>query len=439
MTDVESPGFGRPDEPADPVGQWPPPPAAAPADPYPTEVYPPRPPLPAELAGWPPAEEVWSPYSGKPRRVWTPGSAIAAAAIVSALVGGTVGAGGAWWAMRRHDSTPVRDVSASLGTGTSTPPDTTPGSVASIARNVVPVVVSIDVTTTSGSGTGSGVIVDKRGYILTNNHVVGDATSISVTLADGTVAEARLVGTDPDTDLAVVKADATGLPVATLGRSNNISVGDPVVAIGSPLGLKGTVTSGIISALNRSVDVPPEAEGGRAVVLVNAIQTDAAINPGNSGGALVDRAGRVIGINSAIASLGGGLGGGSGGSIGVGFAIPIDEARSVAEEIIRTGHATHPFLGISGNDLTPQTAQRFDLTTKQGALVMDVSPGGPADKAGLKARDIIVKLGDTAIAGMGDLIGAIRSHKIGESVEVTYIRDGKQATVRVTLQQKPAG
>jgi putative serine protease PepD len=422
MTDVESPGFGRPDHAGDPAIQWSP--------------YAERPPLPAEQAGWSPTEELWSPYSGRPARERGPLVLVAAAALVSALVGGAVGAGVAWYAVR-HDTTSVRDASASLGTGVTTPKDTTPGSVAAIARNVVPVVVSIDVTTANGSGTGSGVIVRKDGYIVTNNHVVGDAQTISVTLADGTVADADRVGTDPETDLAVIKARVTGLPVATLGRSSNLSVGDPVVAVGSPLGLKGTVTSGIISALNRSIDVPAEA-GGRPVVLVNAIQTDAAINPGNSGGALVDRAGRVIGINSAIASLGGGLTGESG-SIGVGFAIPIDEARAVAEEIIRTGRATHPYLGISGNDLTPQTAQQFNLDVKQGAIVMEVTPGGPAQRAGIQARDIIVALGGTQVAGMGDLIGAIRSHKIGETVTVTYIRDGTKRTVRVTLAQKPVG
>jgi putative serine protease PepD len=389
-------------------------------------------------AGWPPPEQQWSPYEGTPRRAPGAGVTVVAAALVAALVGGGVGAGTAWWAIRRDDDkAAVRDVSASLGNGVATPPDTTPGSVSSIARNVVPVVVSIDVTIPNGHGTGSGVILRQDGYIVTNNHVVGDATDISVTLADGTVAGATLVGTDPETDLAVIKARVTGLPVATLGRSSNLQVGDPVVAIGSPLGLKGTVTSGIVSALNRSLDVPGES-GDRPVVLVNAIQTDAAINPGNSGGALVDRAGRVIGINSAIASLGGALGGSSG-SIGVGFAIPIDEARAVAEEIIRTGHATHPFLGVTGNDLTPQTAQRFNLSTKQGALVLTVVPGGPAAMAGIKPQDIIVKLGATPITSMGGLIGAIRAHRIGETVEVTYFRDGARKTARVTLRQKPAG
>jgi putative serine protease PepD len=426
--------------------QWPPPPEPHPQpepypqaypDPYPGE-WAATPPLPSDAAGWQPTEQLWSPYEGTPRRAPGTGTVVAAAALVAALVGGAVGAGASYVALRRHDATTNRDPAASLGTGTSTPRDTTPGSVASIARNVVPTVVSIDVTTPNGSGTGSGVIVRADGYVVTNNHVVGDATTISVTLADGTVADATLVGTDPDTDLAVVKARVTNLPVATLGRSNDLQVGDPVVAIGSPLGLKGTVTSGIISALNRSLDVPPETPTARGVVLVNAIQTDAAINPGNSGGALVDRAGRVIGINSAIASLGSSLGGQSG-SIGVGFAIPIDEARAVSEEIIRTGRATHPFLGISGSDLTAQTAQRFNLTTKQGALVTAVTPGGPAERAGLRERDIIVALGDTTVASMGDLIGAIRGHRIGEAVSVTYIRDGARHTVRATLQQKPAG
>ncbi|MDQ1713950.1 MAG: putative serine protease PepD [Frankiaceae bacterium] len=437
MTDVDASQFGRPDDAGEPEQQWPRPPA----EPYSSGGYgygpaygrpAADPPLPSDTAGW-------SPYSGMPRRGPGAGTTIAVAALVAALVGGAVGAGGAWYFARRDRTASVRDASASLGAGTTTPrDDTATGSVAAIARDVVPVVVSIEVTTPNGAGTGSGVIIRNDGYIVTNNHVVGDAQSISVTLADGTVADAALVGTDPDTDLAVVKAKVTGLPVAALGRSNNLEVGDPVVAIGSPLGLKGTVTSGIISALNRSVDVPPESATGRPVVLVNAIQTDAAINPGNSGGALVDRAGRVIGINSAIASLGGGLGGASG-SIGVGFAIPVDEARAVAEEIIRTGRATHPFLGISGNDLTPQTARSFGLPTKQGALVTSVTPGGPADQAGIRPRDIIVKLGGTPVAGMGDLIGAIRSHKVGERVEVTYIRDGKQVTTQVVLRQKPPG
>jgi putative serine protease PepD len=418
-----------------PAGQWPPPRPVLDEPPY--EPYPDPvpyesagpfdgPPLPADLAVW---------HDAEPRRGI--GAAVAAAVVVAALVGGAAGAGAAWYAAERRETVAVRDPDATLGAGVATPRDDTPGSVAAIARDVVPTVVSIDVTTPSGRGNGSGVIIRADGYIVTNDHVVADATEISVTLADGTVADATLVGADPETDLAVVKARATGLPVATLGRSGNLQVGDPVVAVGSPLGLKGTVTSGIISALNRSFDIPAQAPGEQSIVLVNAIQTDAAINPGNSGGALVDRAGRVIGINSAIASTAGLLGGSSG-SIGVGFAIPVDEARAVAQEIIRTGRATHPFLGISGNDVTPQTAERFGLGASRGALVLEVTPGGPAERAGLRPQDIVVRLGGTAVTGMGDLIGAIRSHRIGETVDVTYVRGGDRRTVRVTLRQKPA-
>ncbi len=418
-----------------PAGQWPPPRPVLDEPPY--EPYPDPvpyesagpfdgPPLPADLAVW---------HDAEPRRGI--GAAVAAAVVVAALVGGAAGAGAAWYAAERRETVAVRDPDATLGAGVATPRDDTPGSVAAIARDVVPTVVSIDVTTPSGRGNGSGVIIRADGYIVTNDHVVADATEISVTLADGTVADATLVGADPETDLAVVKARATGLPVATLGRSGNLQVGDPVVAVGSPLGLKGTVTSGIISALNRSFDIPAQAPGEQSIVLVNAIQTDAAINPGNSGGALVDRAGRVIGINSAIASTAGLLGGSSG-SIGVGFAIPVDEARAVAQEIIRTGRATHPFLGVSGNDVTPETAKRFGLGASQGALVLEVTPGGPAERAGLRPQDIVVRLGGTAVTGMGDLIGAIRSHRIGETVDVTYVRGGDRRTVRVTLRQKPA-
>jgi putative serine protease PepD len=390
-------------------------------------------PLPVQAAQWHETEQLWSPAS-PPRQGLGRLGAVVASALVAGLVGGLAGAGGAAFVNRREAK--GINPSATITPGIETARNDVPGSVAAIARNVVPAVVSIEVGTDRGSGTGSGVIIAKDGYIVTNEHVVGDADGIRVTLADGTSAGATVVGTDADTDLAVVKVRAENLPVAQLGRSNNLQVGDPVVAIGSPLGLAGTVTSGIISALNRSLDIPG-ADG--STLLVNAIQTDAAINPGNSGGALVDRAGRVIGINSAIASIGGGsVFGGGGGSIGVGFAIPIDEARAVAEQIIRTGRATHPYLGITGNDLTPETAERFGLSAQTGALVASVAEGGPAERAGLRARDIVVRLGSQKVASMGDLIGALRSHRVGETVEVAYIRDGREEAVRVTLGEKPA-
>ncbi|HEV2889504.1 MAG TPA: trypsin-like peptidase domain-containing protein [Frankiaceae bacterium] len=385
-------------------------------------------PPPVEDGAWRSTEQLWSPYSGTPRRGLGRLGTVVAVALGALLVGGLGGAGGAALVMRSEERS-GRDPSYTVATGVTTPRDTTPGTVAAIARDVVPAVVSIRVA----NGAGSGVIIGRDGYIVTNHHVVADADEIDVTLADGTTAEATLVGSDDDTDLAVVKIKVTNLPVARLGRSNDLQVGDPVVVIGSPLGLAGSVTAGIISALHRSLDIPNE-DG--STLLVDAIQTDAAINPGNSGGALVDRAGRVIGISSAIASLGNVLGGG-GGSISIGFAIPVDEARAVAEQIIRTGRATHPYLGVSGNDLTPQTAKRFGIGVQQGALVMEVVEGGPAYVAGLKARDVVVRLGSHKVASMGDLIAAIRAHRVGETVEVAYVRDGRESTVRVTLGQKP--
>ena len=352
-------------------------------------------------------------------------------ALVAALVGAIVGAGSAVVVDRNRDRAALRDDTASLGSGISTPRDTTPGSVADVAARTLPSVVSISVSGPQGQGTGSGVILRADGYIITNSHVVTGASSITLQLASGGRVDADLVGRDPDSDLAVVKAKRGGLPAATLGQSKNLQVGDPVVAIGSPLGLAGTVTAGIISAVNRNVDVPGDT-GGRSV-LANAIQTDAAINPGNSGGALVDRAGRVIGINTAIATAPGGQG-----NIGVGFAIPIDEARAVAEQIIRTGRATHPFLGISGADITPQTASEYGITTDRGAVVISVQAGGPAAQAGLQEGDIVTRFDDRPIEGMGDLIAAIRAQTIGERVSLTYLRGGESRTATVTLQEKPS-
>jgi putative serine protease PepD len=216
------------------------------------------------------------------------------------------------------------------------------------------------------------------------------------------------------------------LPAATLGQSRNLVVGDPVIAIGSPLGLSGTVTAGIISALNRTVDVP--SEGGARNPLFNAVQTDAAINPGNSGGALVNARGEVIGINTAIATLGGGgpFGERTGGSIGVGFAIPVDEAKSVAEEIIRTGRATHPSIGVSATTVAG--------SDRKGALVRDVMPDGGAARAGLQPGDLIVEVDGEEVTSVDELILAIRSNRIGDTVTVTYVRNGERRTADVELQ-----
>ena len=352
-------------------------------------------------------------------------AAVGASLAVALVAGGTAG----YVAGKQSGPGSLIDPSASLGTGgsTSSTLNRAPDSVAGIAAKVLQSVVNISVTSPSGSGTGSGVVIRSDGYVLTNNHVVdsaGAVVTVSFNGAESVEVPASIVGRDPDTDLAVIKVRTSkSLVPAALGQSRNLVVGDPVIAIGSPLGLAGTVTTGIISALNRTVNVPGES-GGRTP-LFNAIQTDAAINPGNSGGALVDAKGQVIGINSAIATLGS-SGTDQSGSIGVGFAIPIDEARSVAEELIRTGTATHPAIGVKA--LTSTTSGQ------QGAMVQAVLPGAPAEKAGIQAGDVITAVDGTAVHSVDELIIAIREHKIGQTVTLTYIRDGKTSTARATLE-----
>ena len=368
------------------------------------------------------------PAARRSRRGLGTAAAVLATAVLAGGAGGVVGA-------RTAGDGDLRDPGASLGSGSSTSVsvDRAPESVAGIAARVMRSTASIAVRGSGGSGTGSGVVIRSDGYILTNNHVVASAASggeITVTLDNGEQElPARIVGRDPVTDLAVLRVESSGqLPAATLGQSRALVVGDPVIAIGSPLGLSGTVTTGIVSALNRTVDVP--GEDGDRNPLFNAIQTDAAINPGNSGGALVNARGEVIGINSAIATLGGGglFGGGqSGGSIGVGFAIPVDEARSVAEEIIRTGKATHPSIGVSATTVTASA-------DRKGALVRELTPGGAASRAGLQPNDLIVEVEGKEVTSVDELILAIRSHKVGDEVTLTYVRDGSTRTVDVQLQ-----
>jgi putative serine protease PepD len=370
----------------------------------------------------------------KPQRKSRGLLATAAIVLVTALLAGGLGG---YLGARSADDNGLYDPSASLGSPGSSAPanlDRAPESVAGIAARVMQSTVSIAVRGSAGSGTGSGVVIRSDGYILTNNHVVASAADggeITVTFDDGaTTLPARIVGLDAVTDLAVLRVDTDKpLEAATLGRSRDLVVGDPVVAIGSPLGLSGTVTTGIVSALNRTVDVPAEDGQGRNP-LFNAIQTDAAINPGNSGGALVNARGEVIGINSAIATLGGGglFGGEGGGSIGVGFAIPIDEASSVAEEIIRTGRATHPAIGVSALTVTGPDADR------EGARVQQVTPNGAAAAAGLQSGDLIVKVGETEVSSVDELILAVRQNDVGDTVTLTYVRDGQTRTAEVTLQ-----
>lgn len=276
-------------------------------------------------------------------------------------------------------------------------------------------------------GIGSGVVFRSDGYILTNNHVVSGATNITVTFYNGDMVKGKVIGSDVESDIAVVKVDKKDLMTADIGTSRNLKVGELVVAIGSPFGFDYTVTSGVISALNRTVTT--DSEEGGTITFVNLIQTDAAINPGNSGGALLNAKGEVIGVNTLIYSR-------TEGYQGIGFAIPIDTALDVAQQLIAQKKVQHPFLGIFGVSVTPEVAQEKGLTVSKGALVGNVLSGAPADKAGVMPGDIIVSFNKKEIASMDDLIIETRRHKVGEKVKLGIIRDGKKIEVEVVLGEK---
>ena len=343
----------------------------------------------------------------------TPG-ALVVLAIIAGLVGGALGinASGGFFGGKANL------VSASNSI------ERKPDSVAGLANRVLPSVVSI---TTARGSSGSGFIIDSSGFILTNNHVVEDAAlskaKIIVTLNNGEEFESKIVGRDASYDLAVLKIFATGLPALQFGDSDKVAVGDSVIAIGSPLGLSGTVTLGIISAKDRAVTA-----GGSAgeSSFINALQTDAAINPGNSGGPLIDTTGAVIGVNSAIATLSGSLNS-QAGSIGLGFAIPINQARKTANQLITTGKASYPVMGISIDMNFAGPGAK--VTTADGAIV----PGGPAQKAGIKPGDLIIEFGGKAINNPDELIVAIRARNIGDRVEVKFKRGSSTRSTTVTL------
>ena len=315
---------------------------------------------------------------------------------------------------------------------------------AATAAAVSPSVVAITVTSGQSGGQGSGVIFDTSGHILTNNHVVaagGQGSKITVTLNDGRTFDATIVGTDPSTDLAVIKLTNApkDLKAMALGDASAVKVGQPVMAVGNPLGLAGTVTTGIVSALNRPVttsdqqsDPSGQSTGGEPVV-TNAIQTSAAINPGNSGGALVNASGQLIGINSAIASLGSSSGSsGQSGSIGIGFAIPVNEARSIAGQLISTGTASHPYLGVSAKD-----GVVADGSAKRAAAVLtNVVSGTPADKSGLQAGDAVISVDGSPIDGSLSLVGQVRQHSVGDKMTLTVVRKGQQMDLAATLTSK---
>ena len=299
--------------------------------------------------------------------------------------------------------------------------DTESASIADIAEAVLPSVVSILIEAGDESGSGSGFIIQSNGYILTNNHVAAPAANggeLTVVFDNGEKAKAKIVGRNTSYDLAVLKVDREGLPTSVLGDSEQVKVGELVIAIGAPLGLNGTVTAGIISSLDR----PVTAGGSGDLAFINAIQTDAAINPGNSGGPLLDGAGRVIGINSAIATLAQSIST-EAGSIGLGFAIPINTAKRIAEEIIATGDSNTPIIGVVLN-----TAYVGD-----GAEVGELTTGGPAEEAGIRVGDVITALNGRQVADSTELVVAIRSYAPGESVEIDLERNGQQQTVTLVL------
>jgi serine protease Do len=306
--------------------------------------------------------------------------------------------------------------------------------IAQVASQVSPSVVQVNVREVQatpfgpqeGEGVGSGVIYRKDGYIVTNAHVVQDSNWVNVAFADGSTERGNVVGKDETTDIAVVKVDRTDLPAAKFGNSRDLILGQRAVAIGSPSGFQSTVTSGVISGLNR--EVPADLTGGQQdVSLVDLIQTDAAIPPGNSGGALADQNGEVIGINVAY------LPPAQTGAENIGFAIPSDTVTSVADQLIDNGRAAHPFLGVSLADLTPGIAKQFGIAADSGALVTEVASGGPAEKAGIKQRDVIIALGSSKIKDSGDLIAALRDYKPGDSMTLTLNRNGEQRNVDLTL------
>lgn len=358
-----------------------------------------------------------------------------AALIVATIVGGVAGVTASRWYDRSE--TPASAVASS-----------TDEPVAAAASLALPSVVNIDVTGSSSAnglpsghpdvptgGTGSGVAYkatsDGGTYIITNDHVVADSKSIVVTPADGERYDATLVGTDPETDIAVIRI-AKAIPFIEVGDSEKLVVGQMVIAIGSPFGLQHSVSNGVVSALHRTItNTGSQDASSSAYPLVDAIQTDAAINPGNSGGALVDREGRLVGIDSAIYTD-------SGASAGIGFAIPAKTALRIADELIAGKKATHPFLGVEGLTVSAAEAKRLGMAKAEGAQVKSVFPGTGAAKAGLKTDDVVLAVGDQPVRSMDDLILAVRRTQVGDSVMLRVWRDRAEITIEMTVGDKPS-
>ena len=374
-----------------------------------------------------------APPAPRKKRLWP--TVVSTAAVTALLVGGGTALGTTYLL---DDGGSGATSSSLAGLGRTNPvsiDSVSPAAWETVAAAVAPTVVAIDVTTASGEAQGSGVIYDAAGHIITNNHVVTGAKddTVTVTLSDGRLYDAKIVGLDSSTDLAVVKIvdPPSDLAVAQFADSDAVVVGNAVMAVGNPLGLANTVTTGIVSAVARPVTTAGEGDAQSAVV-TNAIQIDAAINPGNSGGPLFDAQGNVIGITSSIASLSSGSS--QSGSIGLGFAIPSNQAKSVGDQLIAKGVAEHAFLGVTLSDSTATA----DGVTRRGALVHDVTAGSPADKAGIKADDVVVAIDGESVTGYEFLTAAVRERVAGEQATLTLVRAGAAQEVTVTFAAKAA-
>ncbi len=401
-------------------GPWPSPTTPTPQPP----TLPVSPPLSVSLPPVPPSSATPVAPGGTPheRRVWPAvvGSAAAAALVASVATAGIL------TDRDTTQGTPVAQSTIAQVEASQTPQIEGSTTWQDVVDQVADSVVAITVSGRFGGSQGSGVIIDAAGLVLTNNHVIegGERGGIDVVLADGRVFPAEVVGLDETTDLGVLRLTDTpsDLVAATLGDSDSLRVGQGVMAVGNPLGLAGTVTTGIVSALDR----PTVTEGATEAVITNAIQIDAAVNPGNSGGPLFDSAGRVVGINSSIATLSGGS---SSGSIGLGFAIPINLAKQVADQLIETGTVSHAFLGVNLADGTAD----LDGVARQGAVVGQVVSGSPAEQAGVQEGDVITAIDGKPVASAESLTGYVRARTVGQVSRLTVVRDGQSIELTVTL------
>ncbi|MEY9952859.1 S1C family serine protease [Leifsonia sp. EB34] len=372
-----------------------------------------------------------APAPGTPRPRRRLGWVWAVLAVVVALAAGVF----LGWGFGRSSATTTASTPNSTGAGTQ---EAGACDAVTVSNEVLPAVVTVSAAGSAGGGTGTGEIISSDGYIVTNNHVIAAAANggkIAVLTSGGVDSPAQLVGRDPRSDLAVLKVTASSsLPTVPWGDSAKVVVGQPVVALGAPLGLSGTVTSGIVSALGRTVPVP--GDNGQTAILANSIQTDASINPGNSGGALVDCTGDLIGINSAIATVPNSAGQSGGGSVGIGFAIPSDFAHSIVDQLIATGHVTYPYFGISVAPIPPAAAEK--LKVSDGLYVISVVPGGPSAAAGLQEGDVITEIDGKPATDADTLVQTVMTTKAGQKVDVTYVRGGATKTTSVTLEMPPS-